>query len=44
MQNGLCEFVNMVLPKGDMTVLTPVLRALNKIMAGSSDALGLFFA
>ena len=44
MSNGLCEFVNMVLPKGDMTILTPVLRAINKIMTGSSDALGPFFA
>ena len=35
MQNGLCEFVIVALSEKNMTLLTPVLRTINKIMAGN---------
>ncbi|EAR97340.3 hypothetical protein TTHERM_00338210 (macronuclear) [Tetrahymena thermophila SB210] len=42
-QNGICEFINEAFKSSDMTILVPILRIINRIMAGSAPVLELFF-
>ncbi|KAL4498558.1 hypothetical protein ABPG72_019676 [Tetrahymena utriculariae] len=43
-QNGICEFINEAYKSTDMTIIVPILRIINRIMAGSGPVLELFFS
>ncbi|KAL4481256.1 hypothetical protein ABPG73_016269 [Tetrahymena malaccensis] len=43
-QNGVCEFINEAFKSSDMTILVPILRIINRIMAGSAPVIELFFS